>query len=687
MKTFGIDDRYVLYKVQIKYVVPDEFTIIGDRAFTGCNQLEEIELPENLEYIGDSAFEKCISLKNITIPSSVKAIRSCAFSECSLLKDVKLPESLEWIYCWAFFECASLTEIIIPDNVSCIEGCAFLGCRQLKKVVLPKNLKKLYSDAFEDCPLESLTVHASYGDFGHYFINSIFKVRDNYGIPIFELIIKYDNYKELYNFVKIITQNNTLVKALNGWCNFNILFDGKKLNLLQQNIIKRLITKQYITNINLSFDVQDRDNKEEKLAIQEYNPKYKLSDEIKKLLEEINILSSKLPEEVKTTINQKISKLISDYEKGITAKNKRPTLSLEDEKISLEIKSMDPETVLLLSLNQMKLGFSSYDRLLEDISSVYKCRELLKTKVDNKPEKLNSLEEIIQAIIYLTNKIDERQTKYFITKVENTLSNALNKYNKDLDNLFGNNDNLLLLESPLTNQQLKIDLLKISDEITVYAQKVIPYIELLNALKSDIVTTYDNSNSITGTIIGMKYVLPFIINEKNRNQLEKEITSFCNEYINKIEKNIANIDNIKESDYQKLVTEISKRIHPILEKLNLYSNKDENEKDILTQLQNCISILNNTEFVEINEKKLLESWIGDLHNKLMNNDQMLEEEKQEINKKLLAIINKWLEKIDKMDNEEDMSVVMKVISSEIAEIYFKVDIFVKELDNYNKKNK
>ena len=84
MKTFGIDDRYVLYKVQKKFVVPDEFTIIGDRAFTGCNQLEEIELPENLEYIGDSAFEKCISLKNITIPSSVKAIRGCAFSECSL---------------------------------------------------------------------------------------------------------------------------------------------------------------------------------------------------------------------------------------------------------------------------------------------------------------------------------------------------------------------------------------------------------------------------------------------------------------------------------------------------------------------------------------------------------------------------------------------------------------------------
>ena len=71
----------------------------------------------------------------------------------------------------------------------------------------------------------------------------------------------------------------------------------------------------------------------------------------------------------------------------------------------------------------------------------------------------------------------------------------------------------------------------------------------------------------------------------------------------------------------------------------------------------------------------------------MNNDQMLEEEKQKISQKLLAIINKWLEKIDKMNNDEDMSVVMKTISSEISEIYFKVDIFIKELDDYNKKNK
>ena len=679
-------DEY--YKGEKRFIVPSECIAIGEGTFRNCKELEGIELPDELEGIGPCTFENCLLLKSITLPPKIKFIRGYTFENCRLLEKVRLPQNLEGIYNFAFLNCTSLTEITIPDNVSSIEERAFKGCRKLKKVVLPKNLNLFGGSVFLDCPLESLTVHACYQkqEFGHKLLRHIFNMRDNYNILNFELIIKYDNYRELYQFVNIITKNNTLRDALNGWCTFNIVFDGEKLNFFEQLSLKRLITKHYITKINLFFGVQTKDDKEEKLAIGEYNPKYNLSDEIKKLLEEINTLSSKLPEEVKNSLNQKISKLISDYEKGMQEKNKRPTLSLDDEKISLEVETMDPETILLLSLTQMKLDFSSYDRLLKEIASVYKCNELLKSKVDKRPEEVNNVEEIIQVIVYLTNKIDERNAKYFITKVETTLNDTINKYNKDLDNLFGNNDTLLLLESPLTNQQLKIDLLKILDELTIYTKKVSPYLELLNALKNEIVTTYENSNSITSTITGMKYVLPFIINEKNRNQLEKEITSFCNEYITKIESIIANIDNKKESDYHNLEDEMSKKIHPILEKLNLYINKDENEKDLLTQLQNCISILNSTELIEISENKLIESWIGEIHNILMTNEQILDEEKQKIVKKLLAIINNWIEKFDEMSEDEDMFIVMQSISNDIAKVYIKVSSFIKELNNFDKKN-
>lgn len=676
------------YKGEKRFIVPGECIGIGEGTFRNCKELETIEFPDELEVIAPCTFENCLLLKSITLPPKIKFIRGYTFENCRLLEKVILPQNLEGIYNFAFLNCTSLTEITIPDNVSSIEERAFKGCRKLRKVVLPKNLNWFGSGVFLDCPLKSLTVHACYQKqgFGHTFLRHIFNVRDNYNIPKFDLIIKYDNYKELYQFVKIITKNNTLRDALNGWCTFNIVFDGEKLNFFEQLSLKRLITKHYITKINLFFGVQAKDDKEEKLAIEEYNPQNNLSDEIKKLLEEINTLSSKLPEEVKNSLNQKISKLISDYEKGMQEKNKRPTLSLDDEKISLEVETMDPETILLISLTQIKLDFSSYDRLLKEIASVYKCNELLKSKVDKRPEEVNNVEEIIQAIVYLINKIDERKAKYFITKVETTLNDTLNKYNKDLDNLFGNNDTLLLLESPLTNQQLKIDLLKILDELTIYTKKVIPYLEILKVLNTKEVTIYEEDDSIANTIIGMKYVSLFIINERYQKQIEQEITSFCNEYITKIESIIANIDNKKEIDYHNLEDEMRKKIHPILEKLNLYISKDENEKDLLTQLQNCISILNSTEPIEINKNKLIESWIGEIHNILMTNEQILDEEKQEIDKKLLVIINNWIEKFDEMSEDEDMFMVMQSISSDIAEVYIKVSSFIKGLNDFDKIN-
>ena len=70
----------------------------------------------------------------------------------------------------------------------------------------------------------------------------------------------------------------------------------------------------------------------------------------------------------------------------------------------------------------------------------------------------------------------------------------------------------------------------------------------------------------------------------------------------------------------------------------------------------------------------------------MTNEQILDEEKQEIDKKLLAIINNWIEKFDKIDKDEDMFIVMQSISSDIAEVYIKVSSFIKGLNDFDKKN-
>ncbi len=57
-------------------------TIIPERAFAGCNELEEIELCQGLLEIGRGAFFECKSLKRINVPSTVVVIRRGAFEEC-----------------------------------------------------------------------------------------------------------------------------------------------------------------------------------------------------------------------------------------------------------------------------------------------------------------------------------------------------------------------------------------------------------------------------------------------------------------------------------------------------------------------------------------------------------------------------------------------------------------------------
>ena len=77
--------------------IPSSVKYIGNRAFSGCEQLKEVELPENLIQIGQSAFSGS-GLTRITIPASVTRLWSDGgtgvFSECKDLKEIKVNNPL-----------------------------------------------------------------------------------------------------------------------------------------------------------------------------------------------------------------------------------------------------------------------------------------------------------------------------------------------------------------------------------------------------------------------------------------------------------------------------------------------------------------------------------------------------------------------------------------------------------------
>ena len=151
-------------------------TTIGDFAFYGCRNLEQIVIPEGVTDIGSAAFWCCDALTDISLPSSLKVCGSGAFAESGIIFNeyesgyylgqgtnpyfllvdadndiVEIHEDTRIIGGSAFSENATLTGITIPDGVESICGDAFRQCTALTKIVIPENVVRIGDYAFADC--------------------------------------------------------------------------------------------------------------------------------------------------------------------------------------------------------------------------------------------------------------------------------------------------------------------------------------------------------------------------------------------------------------------------------------------------------------------------------------------------------------------------------------------------------
>ena len=114
--------------------IPNNVTLIGDRAFYNCKSLASVTIPDSVTSIGVSAFYGCTSLESITIPNDVTLIGDWAFYNCKSLASVTIPNSVTSIG-WAAFAYCGLKSVFIPDSVTSISTCAFVGCPNLSKFI------------------------------------------------------------------------------------------------------------------------------------------------------------------------------------------------------------------------------------------------------------------------------------------------------------------------------------------------------------------------------------------------------------------------------------------------------------------------------------------------------------------------------------------------------------------------
>ena len=232
MKDWNFDSKEDWHKTQYtnaieKAIVNEGITNVGGYAFSGffsgCSNLESINIPESVTSIEDYAFRGCSSLKSINIPKGVTSIGDSIFSGCSSLesinvdvnnknymsedgilfdklqteiikypvgkKDIEnynIPERVISIGDWAFSDCSSLTSINIPESVPSIGEYAFSGCSGLKSINIPKGVTSIEEGTFSGCSsLTSINIPErviSIGDWAFSSCNSLTSINIPEGV-------------------------------------------------------------------------------------------------------------------------------------------------------------------------------------------------------------------------------------------------------------------------------------------------------------------------------------------------------------------------------------------------------------------------------------------------------------------------------------------------------------------------
>lgn len=120
-----IDEYGAEYSVDKKVLkrVPKEITdysilegteIIGDAAFSNCQDIVYVSIPNSINEIGHYAFAGCKKIFSFIIPSGVKSIGDGAFMNCETLKSLRLSAGLVSISSDAFDGCDNLYTIFVP---------------------------------------------------------------------------------------------------------------------------------------------------------------------------------------------------------------------------------------------------------------------------------------------------------------------------------------------------------------------------------------------------------------------------------------------------------------------------------------------------------------------------------------------------------------------------------------------
>jgi len=167
--------RYPTGKAGTPYTVPASVKVLGDRSFTGSDNLTSLILPDGLTTVEDFALHFCRNLKTVYIPSSLTSIGGY-FLAFSKVEDVKIPEGVTELSYQFLDGCSALKTLELPASLTTpgwlfCEDCTALQSVTCKAVTPPA----LESNAFKNIILAGVTLKVPAASVSEYETTPIWK--------------------------------------------------------------------------------------------------------------------------------------------------------------------------------------------------------------------------------------------------------------------------------------------------------------------------------------------------------------------------------------------------------------------------------------------------------------------------------------------------------------------------------
>ncbi|WP_455504610.1 leucine-rich repeat protein [Clostridium sp.] len=153
-------DEETIVKIK-KIVLGDGITQIGNFAFAGCTNLQEIIFPQkNLKKIKENVFYGCSSLKEFIVPEGVESLGDSSLYGCSSIEKISFPSTLKEIPCFSngFEGLPKLKSVVLAEGIEKIADGAFCHHKNLKTINLPSTIKEIGEYSFDYSGFVEITI-------------------------------------------------------------------------------------------------------------------------------------------------------------------------------------------------------------------------------------------------------------------------------------------------------------------------------------------------------------------------------------------------------------------------------------------------------------------------------------------------------------------------------------------------